>query len=184
MSTFVLKPPKSDVGADLIGLKKPCVEGTEVPSSGESKRTSSPGIVGEKGSADEGGLDASRAASCHENQAVDGAASTNQNPGSTSTANHEVPSPATYDGHTRIGIEEHSKSCSPPLTSESMHSSNTGFFNKLCKGGGSADFTVSFVPGPIGLTIKKDATGRHCLVEAFTKVVGPNGKMIDGPGKA
>ena len=94
---------------------------------------------------------------------------------------------AAFDGSQRIasfsdvpldGEDESSSSLS------AMHLSNAGFFDKLGKASTSGEYTVTFQPGSIGLTLDKDTHGRQCVVKAFRPVKHPgSGALVDGPAK-
>jgi len=94
-----------------------------------------------------------------------------------------APNNGAYDGSTSIGMEESSKLGKQDPTEDTMHSSNMGFFDRINKEGGGADYKVTFAPGPVGISLDKDAHGRQCLVKSFREVKGPDGKMQDGPAK-
>ena len=63
----------------------------------------------------------------------------------------------------------------------SIHVSNVGFFDRLAKASSHSDsYSVTFPPGPIGMTLEKDEHGRQCLVKGFREVEDEKGRKVDG----
>lgn len=75
--------------------------------------------------------------------------------GSAPIPNTEEPSGG-YTGTEGIGVDDGNGDKN--ATEGSMHAANMGFFDKINKEGGGADYKVTFPPGPVGISLQKVRT--------------------------
>jgi hypothetical protein len=184
MSKFSLAPPPSDVGTDLLGMD--AFEDSSVAStttansedklrSGDASAASSALSSAASSSADLAGLrDAEPGEPAAEPEAgFEGGAIAGDGDGEVPDDMH-TSNMGFFDRlvrHTQVGTAHAFPHLTQPFLAQAKSSSHT------------ADYKVTFPPGPIGISLEKDVHGRQCLVKAFRNVKNDKGELVDGPAK-